>query len=66
MQFHQQIQLKLNVNELNSIPGFTKISMFPKLFGATWIGYSELLDRLISLALDKKKDKDALARSYTP
>ncbi|KKP87036.1 MAG: D-alanyl-alanine synthetase A [Candidatus Roizmanbacteria bacterium GW2011_GWA2_35_8] len=57
---------KIYVNELNSIPGFTKISMFPKLFGATGIGYSELLDRLIGLALDKKKDKDSLARSYTP
>lgn len=57
---------KLYVNEINTIPGFTKISMFPKLFGATGIPYSELLDRLINLALEKKKEKDALARNYTP
>ncbi len=57
---------KLYINEINTIPGFTKISMFPKLFGATGISYSELLDRLINLALEKKKEKDALARSYTP
>ena len=54
------------LNELNTIPGFTKISMFPKLFGATGIPYSELLDRLIQLALEKKAEKDQLARSYTP
>jgi len=57
---------KLYVNEINTIPGFTKISMFPKLFGASGIPYSELLNKLINLALDKKKEKDKLARSYTP
>ncbi len=57
---------KIYVNEINTIPGFTKISMFPKLFGATGIPYRELLDRLINLALEKKKEKDKLARSYTP
>jgi len=57
---------KLYINEINTIPGFTKISMFPKLFGATGIPYSKLLDRLINLALEKKREKDALARSYTP
>lgn len=57
---------KIYINEINTIPGFTKISMFPKLFGATGIPYSELLDRLINLALEKKKEKDLLARSYAP
>jgi len=57
---------KLYINEINTIPGFTKISMFPKLFEATGIPYSKLLDRLIDLALEKKREKDALARSYTP
>ncbi len=57
---------KVYVNEINTLPGFTKISMFPKLFGATGIPYAELLDRLINLALDKKREKDKLARSYTP
>jgi len=57
---------KIYINEINTLPGFTKISMFPKLFGATGIPYTELLDRLINLALEKKAEKDKLARSYTP
>lgn len=41
------------VNEINTIPGFTSISMYPKLFEAAGIPYSELIDRLIKLALKK-------------
>ena len=41
------------VNELNSIPGFTKISMYPKLWEASGISYTELIDRLIQLALER-------------
>lgn len=41
------------VNEINTIPGFTKISMYPKLWEASGIPYHELLDRLISLALER-------------
>ncbi len=54
------------VNEINTLPGFTKISMFPKLFSASGISYQELLDRLINLALEKKQEKDKLKRSYFP
>jgi D-alanine-D-alanine ligase len=43
------------VNELNTIPGFTPISMYPKLWEASGIGYSELLDRLIDLAIDRHR-----------
>ena len=39
-------------NEINTIPGFTSISMYPKLFEASGIAYSELLDDLIALALE--------------
>ena len=39
-------------NEINTIPGFTSISMYPKLFGASGIPYSELLDRLLELAVE--------------
>jgi D-alanine-D-alanine ligase len=46
---------KVYVNELNSIPGFTNISMYPKLWEASGIGYSELIDRLIQLALDRHR-----------
>jgi len=41
------------VNEINTIPGFTKISMYPKLWEASGIPYSKLIDRLIQLALEK-------------
>ena len=39
-------------NEINTIPGFTSISMYPKLFEASGIPYSELIDDLIALALE--------------
>ena len=45
------------VNELNTIPGFTAISMYPKLWEASGLSYSELLDRLIALALERHRDK---------
>jgi len=41
------------VNEINTIPGFTKISMYPKLWEASGISYSELIDRLIQLAIER-------------
>ena len=41
------------VNEINTIPGFTEISMYPKLWIASGMTYSGLLDRLIELALEK-------------
>lgn len=42
---------KVYINEINTLPGFTSISMYPKLFGKIGIGYTELLDRLIEMAL---------------
>ena len=39
-------------NEINTIPGFTSISMYPKLFEASGIPYSKLIDELIELALE--------------
>jgi D-alanine-D-alanine ligase len=39
-------------NEINTLPGFTSISMFPKLFGASGIPYPELIDQLLQLALE--------------
>jgi D-alanine-D-alanine ligase len=41
------------VNEINTIPGFTPISMYPKLWAASGVGYSELIDRLIGLAIER-------------
>ncbi len=41
------------INEINTIPGFTDISMYPKLWAATGVPYGELLDRLIALAMER-------------
>jgi D-alanine-D-alanine ligase len=41
------------VNEINTIPGFTRISMYPKLWEASGLAYSELIDKLIQLAIEK-------------
>ena len=41
------------LNEINTIPGFTPISMYPKLWEATGIPYAKLIDRLIELALER-------------
>jgi D-alanine-D-alanine ligase len=48
---------KIYVNELNTIPGFTSISMYPKLWEASGLTYSQLLDELINLALSLHKQK---------
>ena len=42
-------------NEINTIPGFTSISMYPKLFADSGIPYSELIDELLKLALEACK-----------
>jgi D-alanine-D-alanine ligase len=47
------------INEINTIPGFTSISMYPKMWEASGIGYSELIDRLIQLALERQAAKNA-------
>jgi D-alanine-D-alanine ligase len=52
------------VNEINTIPGFTQISMFPKLWEACGIPYPEILDRLIDLALQRKAENDKTLRKY--
>src|ERR1017187_620322 len=50
---------RLYINEINTIPGFTSISMYPKMWEHSGIGFSELLDRLIALALDRDKARKA-------
>jgi D-alanine-D-alanine ligase len=54
------------VNELNSIPGFTTISMYPKLWEASGLPYRELITRLIDLALERHAQRRQLKKSYTP
>jgi len=48
---------KIYLNELNTIPGFTSISMYPKMWEASGISYSQLIDRLIELALEEHQEK---------
>ena len=52
------------INELNTIPGFTRISMYPKLWEASGVSYGELLDRLVELALERSREKSQLQTSY--
>lgn len=51
------------VNEVNTIPGFTSISMYPKLWEASGIGYSELIGRLIELAIERHAERSLLRTS---
>jgi D-alanine-D-alanine ligase len=49
------------VNEVNTIPGFTTISMYPKLWAASGLAYPALLDRLIALALERHRERARLS-----
>jgi D-alanine-D-alanine ligase len=53
------------VNEVNTIPGFTTISMYPKLWEASGLPYPALIDRLIELALERHSEKQKLRTSIT-
>ncbi len=54
------------LNEINTIPGFTQISMYPKLWEASGLSYSQLLDELIQLAIERHQRKNSLKTSYQP
>jgi len=49
---------KLFINEVNTIPGFTSISMYPKMWEASGLPYPKLIDRLIELALEMQAEKN--------
>ena len=55
---------KFYVNEINTLPGFTAISMYPKLWEASGVPYNELVDRLIALALERHAEKSKLRTKY--
>ncbi|PYJ10168.1 MAG: D-alanine--D-alanine ligase A, partial [Verrucomicrobia bacterium] len=55
---------KFFFNELNTIPGFTSISMYPKLWEATGIGYPELLSKLVDLAISRHEKRKTLVREF--
>jgi D-alanine-D-alanine ligase len=55
---------QIYVSEVNTIPGFTQISMYPKLWEASGLPYAGLLDRLIELAIERKADRDRTEFRY--
>jgi D-alanine-D-alanine ligase len=57
---------RIYLNEINTIPGFTSISMYPKLWQASGLSYSALLDKLIQLAIERYKAKSKLKTTYKP
>ena len=54
----------LYLSEINTIPGFTRISMYPKLWEASGLPYPRLIDRLVDLALERKADRDQTERRF--
>jgi D-alanine-D-alanine ligase len=52
------------LNELNSLPGFTSVSMYAQLWEATGLPYPRLLDRLIDLALERHKRRSRFQRQF--
>jgi D-alanine-D-alanine ligase len=54
------------VNEINTIPGFTPISMYPRLWGASGVSFPELVERLVGLAMERARDREESARSFSP
>lgn len=52
------------INEINTIPGFTKISMYPKMWEASGLSYKELITKLIEFGLEKFKEESKLSSSY--
>ena len=64
--FLQEGTQKLFLNEINTIPGFTEISMYPKLWEVSGLSYSQLLDKLIALGLEQHKNKKREGVSFKP
>src|SRR5512136_3048190 len=62
--FIEKTTEQIYLNELNTIPGFTSISMYPKLWEASGLSYPKLVDRLIELALERKTDRNRIERRF--
>ncbi len=54
---------RIYLNEINTLPGFTSISMYPKLWAASGVAYPDLIDRLIALALERRAERDRTSYS---
>ena len=62
--FYDKDSKRIYFNEVNTIPGFTQISMYPKLMAASGMTYSALLTHLVELAIRRHNQKSQLIRSY--
>ncbi len=62
--FYEKESGEVYINELNTMPGFTQISMYPKLWEASGLPYIKLLDRLIELGLERKADRDRTSHQF--
>ncbi|MBU6374383.1 MAG: D-alanine--D-alanine ligase [Bdellovibrionales bacterium] len=62
--FLDKISGQFYFNEVNTIPGFTSISMYPKMWEASGLGYAALLSELVDLALERQRRKGALLREF--
>ena len=56
--------MEVTLNEVNTLPGFTPISMYPQLWAASGLSYPDLIDRLIELALENHRSKQHLKRAF--
>jgi D-alanine-D-alanine ligase len=62
--FMDRVTDQVYINELNTIPGFTAVSMYPRMWAASGLPYPQLLDRLIQLAFERHRDKASMSTSY--
>jgi D-alanine-D-alanine ligase len=62
--FYQETAEQIFVNEINTLPGFTDISMYPKLWAASGIPFNELIERLLALALERYRHRQKLSTSW--
>ena len=64
--FMEEKTKKIFVSELNTIPGFTEISMYPKLWEVSGLPFPQLLEQLIELGLDRHKKKKRRKENFIP
>ena len=57
---------KIYLNEIDTIPGFTSMSMYPRMWEASGLPYSRLIDRLIELALERHREKGRTRYDFQP
>ena len=62
--FVDRVSGQVYINELNTIPGFTAVSMYPRMWEASGLPYPELLDRLIQLAFERHRQRSRMSTSY--